>query len=105
MHKGRQPQEDLAEQRLLIQQFAYGFQVRVKACLHRKYDALRNVVSFSERNQHPDTGTDLHILGNAVGVGLIDGKIRRRNSNFPDHPSASSFVRRESDLLNSCILP
>ena len=92
--KSRQPKLAFGEHGFLVQTAFDGFQLVRAALLHRQDDSLRAFVGPSEGQHDPLPRPDGKVLGNIVGIGLVYGKIRRRNSNFRDHSSRfSSCIR------------
>ena len=87
--EGRQPQLGLGKDRAAF----HRLQLVLTARLHSQDNSLRAPVGATEGNHHPLTGGKGHILGNPIGIGLVNGKIRRGNSNFSDHRPNSSTIR------------
>ena len=91
--EGRQPQLGLGKDRAVVQAAFHRLQLVLTARLHSQDNSLRAPVGATEGNHHPLTGGKGHILGNPIGIGLVNGKIRRGNSNFSDHRPNSSTIR------------
>ena len=81
-----------SQHRGIIQSAANRLELRFISRFHRKHNAIAQLVSSPEGNLHPHSRQERHLLWNAVGVGLVNGKNRRRYRNFSGHkPSTFSF--------------
>ena len=81
------------EQGLVVQHPLNGFQPFLLPRHNRQDNALGCLVGPPEADLDPVTGLQLHFPGNTVGIGLVNGKNSRRNSNLSDHkPSGIRLV-------------
>ena len=91
--KGRQAELVGGEQGFVVQHPLDRLQPRFLPRLYGKDDPFRSLVGPPEGNLDPVAGPQLHPLRDAVGIGLVNGKNSRGNSDFPDHkPSGFSAL-------------
>ena len=83
--ESRQPQLPLRQDRCLVQASFDRLQACFLSRFHTQDNALGAFVGTSEGQLDPHARQNRHVLRDTVGIGPVNGKIRRRNSNFPDH--------------------
>ena len=93
--EGGQPQLFLRQQGLLIQAAVNGLQPGFVSGFHRQNHTFGALIGTAKGQLDTLTRQNLHTFGNPIGIGLINGKIRRRNSNFRNHaiPSLPAALR------------
>ena len=47
--------------------------------------SVSSSVAMAKRHKHTHSGQQRHLLRHAVGIGLVNGKNRRRNGNLRNH--------------------
>ena len=90
--KGRQPQHICRNHRLFVQNLFHGLESCFITGLKGQDHTLAAAVAPSEGHCHPLSGTQVHPLRDAVGIGLVDGKISRRDRYFCNQKSPSPKV-------------
>ena len=83
--KRRQLEHGGRQHRLLIQHLLHRLEVFLPAFPHLQHHPFHPAVTPAEGNHHPDTGLQVHGGRNKIGIGLVNGKSSRRNSNSCNH--------------------
>ena len=73
------------QDRVLIQDLPYLLQSFPAPLFHQEDHAFGELIGSAERHRHPLAGLQGHPQGDTIGIGLVDGKDCRRNSDFCDH--------------------
>ena len=69
----------------IVQKPGHGLELGFVPGLYGQDDALGHFVPPAKGDLHPVAGQKRHICRNSIGIGLVNGENRRRNSNFSDH--------------------
>ena len=91
--KGGQLELAAGEHGRIVQHPCDLLQPRFVSRFHGKDDALAHFVGPAEGQLDPVAGQQLHSLRDAVGIGLVNGKNSRGNSDFPDHKPSESWYQ------------